>query len=200
MSELIEAAQEVQRFFQRRRWRFCIIGGVAVQRWGQPRATQDVDLSLLTGFGNEKAFIDRLLKCFPGRFPDAREFALGSRVLLCRATNGVALDISLAALPIEERIIARASKFAYAPKVKLVTVSAEDLIVLKAFADRELDWHDIRGVIARQADRLNWKLILRELEVLCDLKEDPSPLEKLERMRRHVERHLGERPEGESES
>lgn len=195
-NDLIEAAQEVQRFCQKRRWRFCIIGAVAVQRWGQPRLTQDVDLCLLTGFGNEEKVVDRLLEQFAGRLPDAREFALHNRVLLCRATNGVAVDISLAALPIEERIITRASLFAYAPRVKLVTTSAEDLIVLKAFADRDKDWHDIRGVIARQGDQLNWKLIHRELEELCDLKDDPSPMEKLESLRRRVEQSLGEEPGG----
>ena len=48
MNALYEAALEVQGFFQSRQWRFCIIGGLAVVRWGQPRATQDVDFCLLT--------------------------------------------------------------------------------------------------------------------------------------------------------
>ena len=30
------------------------MGGVALQRWGEPRLTQDVDLTLLTGFGDEE--------------------------------------------------------------------------------------------------------------------------------------------------
>lgn len=200
MSKLIEAAQEIQRFLQKRRWRFCIIGGLAVQRWGQPRTTEDVDLCLLSGFGNEEKFIDRLLEHFPGRVPDARQFALEKRVLLCQASNRVALDISLAALPLEEQIIARASRFAYAPKVTLVTVSAEDLIVLKAFADRDLDWRDIRGVIARQGRRLDWKQIRRDLEMLCELKDDSTPVTKLAAMRQHVEQSLGEQPEGDKAS
>ena len=54
MNPVFEAALEVQRFLQERHWRFCIIGGVALQRWGEPRATVDVDLTLLTGFGEEE--------------------------------------------------------------------------------------------------------------------------------------------------
>jgi hypothetical protein len=35
--------------------------------------------------------------------------------------------------------------------VPLHTCSAEDLIVLRAFADRSKDWVDIEGVIIRQS-------------------------------------------------
>ena len=58
---VLAAAEEVQAFCQEHSWRFCFIGGVVVQRWGNPRLTQDVDLTLLTSFGNEEHFIDPLL-------------------------------------------------------------------------------------------------------------------------------------------
>ena len=61
MTRLLLAALDVQTFCESRGWRFCIIGGVAVQRWGEPRVTRDVDLSLLTGLGGEEQFIDPLL-------------------------------------------------------------------------------------------------------------------------------------------
>jgi hypothetical protein len=187
MNGLFEAAQEAQQFFRKKRWRFCIIGGLAVIRWGEPRATRDVDFSLLTGLGKEEKIIDGLLGQFAGRIPDARQFALQNRVVLCQASNGIALDVSLAWFPFEEQVIARASKYTFAPRVGLVTASAEDLIVLKAVADRDQDWVDIRGVIERQQDRLELDYILRELTMLCELKEDSSPLERLEVMRRQAD-------------
>ena len=52
MTPVLVAAIEIQQFCQAREWQFCIIGGLAVLRWGEPRATQDVDITLLTGFGN----------------------------------------------------------------------------------------------------------------------------------------------------
>lgn len=183
MNALLAAARELQQFVRKRRWRCCIIGGLAVIRWGEPRATQDVDISLLTGFGKEEKLVDRLLEQFAGRIPDARQFALENRVLLCNASNGVSLDISLAGFPFEEQVIARASAFAFAPRVSLVTASAEDLIVLKALADRDKDWVDIRGVMERQGNRLVWEYIVRELTPLCELKEDLSALERLKSLR-----------------
>jgi len=54
MKDLFEVAKRVQGFLDARGWRSCVIGGVAVQRWGEPRLTRDVDVTLLTGLGNEE--------------------------------------------------------------------------------------------------------------------------------------------------
>jgi hypothetical protein len=48
------------------------------------------------------------------------------------------------------------------PGVALVTCSAEDLIVFKAFAGRERDWLDIEGIALRQRGRLDEPLIWAE--------------------------------------
>ena len=87
--------------------RFCFIGGLAVQRWGEPRVTRDVDLTLLTGFGGEDAFLDALLASYAARVDDARRFARQYRVLLLKTADGIGIDISLGALPFEERIVSR---------------------------------------------------------------------------------------------
>jgi len=39
MNSLLKAAKEVAEFMTVRRWEFCIIGGLAVQRWGEPRTS-----------------------------------------------------------------------------------------------------------------------------------------------------------------
>jgi hypothetical protein len=51
--------------------------------------------------------VDALLARFGGRRPDARDFALRYRVVLSRAANGTPLDISLGAMPYEERAVER---------------------------------------------------------------------------------------------
>ena len=107
MNGLFRAARQLQEFCDARGWRSCFIGGLAVQRWGQPRLTVDVDLTLLAGFGNEAAFVDPLLAAYEGRIPDARYFALRHRVLLLRSAGGAGIDISLGALPFEESGAAR---------------------------------------------------------------------------------------------
>jgi hypothetical protein len=183
MNPLFAAAREAQQVFRKKRWRFCIIGGLAVVRWGEPRATRDVDISLLTGFGKEEKFLDHLLTVFEGRMPDARQFALENRVLLCQASNGVPLDIALAAFPFEEQVIARASRFRFAPGVQLVTASAADLVVLKAIAGRDQDWVDVAGIVTRQGKQLDWEYVIRELTPLCELQEDDAALERLKEIR-----------------
>ena len=53
MSLLYETAREIQKLCRSSGWRFCFIGGIAVQRWGEPRFTHDADLTVFTGFGGE---------------------------------------------------------------------------------------------------------------------------------------------------
>lgn len=172
MNALFVAAAEIQAFCAAQSWRCCVIGGLAVQRWGEPRQTRDVDLTLLTGIGGEAAFIDPILTRYAGRFPEARAFALEHRVLLVESAAGVPLDISLGALPYEGRVIGRATPFEVEPGVSLTTCSAEDLTVLKAFAGRPQDWLDVEGIVARQGGSLDRRLVLSELGPLLDLKED----------------------------
>jgi len=190
MTHLFEAALEVQSFLQEQGWRFCIIGGLAVQRWGQPRATQDVDLTLLTGFGDEEGFIEKILSRFQRRRPDAKQLALAARILLVNAANGVGVDISLGGLRYEEGVVARATPFQFVPGVVLLTCSAEDLVVLKAVAERGVDWFDVEGILARQRGKLDWGYIREQLGELCEAKDSPDILDQLERLREKLESRL----------
>ena len=51
-----------------------------MQRWGEPRVTNDADLTRITGFGSQVRFIAALLKRFRARGDDAAELALQRRV------------------------------------------------------------------------------------------------------------------------
>ncbi len=188
MNEVIRAAADLQTLFVAEAWRFCFIGGVALQRWGEPRETIDVDATLLTGLGREDHFIDTLLRAYEARIADAAGFARTRRVLLLRAPSGVGLDIALGSLPFEESVVDRSSAFTFPPDVSLRTCSAEDLVVLKAFAAREKDWVDVDGVIIRQAGRLDWTYVRAQLGPLAELKEEPEILAELERRRTKLER------------
>lgn len=187
MLEVIRAASELQCLCDQEGWRCCLIGGLALQRWGEPRETIDVDLTLLTGFGGEDRFIQRLLRQFEPRIEHAAEFALTHRVLLLRARSGVGLDIALAGLPFEEQVVARATLFTFPTQVLLRTCSAEDLVVMKAFAARAKDWIDVEGIIVRQTGKLDWTYICQQLEPLVELKEAPEILCDLERRRLEFE-------------
>ncbi len=187
MNELFQAAREMHEFLAQRGWRFCVIGGLAVLRWGEPQATQDVDISLLAGFGNEREYIEPILSRFTARIPDAARFALENRVLLISASNERSIDVGLAGIPFEEHMIERASAFAFTPEVSLITCSAEDLLVLKAFAGRPRDWNAVEGILICQAGKLDWDYVNQQLPPLCKLKEDPDAPVRLEQLRKRLE-------------
>ncbi len=183
MKDILAAAAELQSFCQRQNWQFCFIGGLAVQRWSQPRYTHDADMTLLTGIGHEEVFLDGLLAQFRPRAEGEREFALRQRVVRLFSANDVPLDIALGALPFEERTVERATPWrARETRDHLITCSAEDLIVHKAFAGRGQDWIDLEGVLVRQGRKLNLEQIWDELRPLVELKEEPEILTKLQRI------------------
>lgn len=161
---------------------------MALQRWGEPRFTRDVDVTLLCPFGAEAAAVDRLLAKFRPRIEDARSLALQRRVLLLWSAGGIGVDIAFGALPFEERCVEKASDWELAPGIVLHTCSAEHLVILKAFAGRPRDWIDIESVLVRQGRSLDWRLIVDELKPLLDLRETPESLEKLRQLGSKVEK------------
>lgn len=191
LDPILAAAWALQEFCEARGWQFCFIGGIAVQRWGEPRFTADADLTLLTGFGGEESFIDPLLSHFRPRRSDAREFALRNRVLLLEAHNGTPLDVALGAVPFEENSIRRSSAFPIGDGRALTTCSAEDFLVHKVVANREKDWLDIEGVLARRWGQLDLALFRREVEPLLELRGDPEILVRFDRLHEKLRRRLG---------
>ena len=184
MIEVYRAAADLQRRCEDRGWRFCLIGGIALQRWGEPRETIDVDVTLLTGFGHEEEFVRELLSWYEARVPEPLAFALANRVLLLQAPSGVGIDVALGGMPFEESAVARATPYEFAPGIFLLTTSAEDLIVMKAFAARPKDWVDVEGIVIRQGEAIDWNYIEHHLRPLVALKEEPEILEHLARIRR----------------
>ena len=187
MNEVIRAAADLQAVCVAEGWRFCFIGGLAAQRWGEPRETVDVDLTLLTGFHDEARFVSTLIERFEPRIDHVADFVRVNRVLLLRAASGVGLDIAFGGLPFEEAAVNRSSLFTFPPDVPLRTCSAEDLLVLKAFADRPKDWVDVEGIIIRQSGRIDWSYVRAQLAPLVELKEAPEILRQLDQRRRELD-------------
>lgn len=103
-------------------------------------------------------------------------------MLLLKSASGVGIDISLGGLPFEELVVSRATQFEYLPDISLLTCSAEDIVVLKAFADRPRDWEDISGIIVRQ-ESLDWDYTNSQLLPLVEVKEAPHILERLSKLK-----------------
>lgn len=191
MRSLLQAGARVQAKLTARGLRFCFIGGIANFRWGTPRLTNDLDLTVLAGFGGEAPVISALLQEFEPRIADAEDFAWRHRVLLLRTTDGFAVDATLGAMPFEEATIARSTDAELAQGAVLRTCSATDLVVHKAFAGRPQDWADIEGVLVRQKGALAWPQLWADLSELAALKEAPELLDELERIARRAEEVVG---------
>ena len=113
MKDLFVLARQVQDFLDAHEWRSCVIGGIAVQRWGEPRLTRDVDVTLLTGLGGEEKYVDEILRRYSSRVPKGREFALKQRVMLLKGADGTGIDLALGGLPFEAKVMDRASEFEF---------------------------------------------------------------------------------------
>lgn len=187
MSEgILAAARDVQETVTEEGFEFCFIGALALQPWGEPRFTQDVDLTVLCPFGEEKEASGRLAKSLDPRFDGAIEFSAESRVFLARAANGVPVDIAYGAIEYEVRCVQRAGLFDFGEGIRLQTCSAEDLIIMKTFADRTRDWADIEGIILRQGSELKWSLIEAELMPLLSIRGGMDLWERLVDLRNRL--------------
>ena len=170
---------------------FCVIGGVALQRWGEPRFTADADLSVLVEPGREEVVAGALLGQLRARIDNPLDFARRTRVVLLQSIDGVGIDIVLAGLPYEAAVIERSSRWEIDAGTTLHTCSAEDLLVMKAFAARDKDWADVTSVLERQGSRLDLDFVREQLQPLAVAKDEPEILEQLER---RITRILGAQP------
>jgi hypothetical protein len=126
-----------------------IIGGVAASLLGTPRYTVDLDAVFLLG----AEAIPRLLhkasaQGIEPRISDPIEFARKNRVLLLRhIASATDIDLSLGILPFEVEMVKRSSVHAVG-SIRLRLPTPEDLIILKAVAQRPKDLEDIQAIAA----------------------------------------------------
>ena len=62
MNPVLGAAAEIDDLCVALGLPYCFIGGLAVLRWGEPRLTRDVDLTVVAGFGDEERVVDALTR------------------------------------------------------------------------------------------------------------------------------------------
>ncbi len=182
MLDLVQAAAKLQSELDALGLPNCVIGGLALQAWGEVRLTRDADFTVLTRFIDEEAKVGAILALVTPRRPDALAFGLQNRVLLGFVDGDISVDIGIGGFDYEEKIVERSIEVELAPSVWLRICSAEDLIVMKAFAGRDQDWTDIKGIIARQKS-LNWPQIERELPPLLEMVEEPERFDRLQALR-----------------
>jgi len=168
---LVEEAARFQDFIISNGWEFYFIGGIAVQIWGEPRLTKDIDLTVFTNLANEPAFIQKIISKYKPKFADAPQFALMERILPVLTETGVTIDISLSGFSDMSESLPRASYQPFFGDISLKICSANDLIIMKTLAGRPRDWPDIESVIIKQR-YLEWDYIEGSIRNLFEYGDD----------------------------
>ena len=177
------AAWEVGEFLSSHGIRYAIIGGLAVQIWGESRLTIDADLTISAPLDDDSSpLVSLITRQFSSRVADPAKFTQQTRMILITASNGVDVDISLALPGYEDEMFARTVEVELQSGRSIRLCSAEDLIIHKAIAGRPQDTIDIQGVIYRQGDKLNIIAIRAWLGQFSDILENREILARFEKL------------------
>jgi predicted nucleotidyltransferase len=167
---------------------FMLIGGQAVLLHGEPRLTEDIDLTLAADPGRLPSLLRVCEQAGLSILPDNVEaFVQETFVLPTRHEDSrIRVDFIFSSTPYEQQAIARAELVTLAG-VPVPFARAEDLIIHKLFAGRPRDLEDAAGVIRRKGDQLDWTYVeewIRQFAVVPGREELPERLRALRSMKR----------------
>jgi predicted nucleotidyltransferase len=193
---IFEAAVEVASVLEEQKIPYAVLGGVALQHWGEPRTTQDVDIVVLVPSDEEEPFLKRVLSRFQPRIPDALSFAKRHRVLLIATAGAIPIDLSLGIPGYEEEVMRRASGVSFAGLPPVRVVSPEDLIIHKCVAGRARDIEDIQRVLIRQQLKVDLHYIRKWLRAFAPIVDDHNVRNLFEDGLRKVRRSIRKKSDG----
>jgi predicted nucleotidyltransferase len=188
-SRIFQALASVSKWLNSENVPHAIIGGIAISLLTEPRATQDIDLTIWI----EDTPIDALLETallfdFVSRIENPTGFAAQARILLLHhRESGVAVDLSLGALPFEKEMIDSARALTIS-NIEVRVADPENLIISKAIPMRPNDVSDIDKLLTYypDVDFERIRKVVSEFQVLLDRPEYIHRLEDL--LQRHPQR------------
>jgi predicted nucleotidyltransferase len=162
---------------------FMLIGGQAVLAHGEPRLTDDIDLTLAA---TPDQLADVVGVCAAlGLTPlpsDVPRFVAETFVLPVRhGLTGFRVDFVFSSTEYERLAISRAVRIAMAG-AEVPFATAEDLLIHKLFAARPRDLEDAAGVVRRKGAALDWDYMRHWARAFADVpgrSEMPAMLEAL---------------------
>lgn len=166
-----ETALRLQKKLHEAEITFCFIGGLAIQRWGEVRRTVDIDLTAICDLGQEEEILEKLESILDPRVDNIEWMVKSARLYLGITDDGRQTDISLGYIPYEKRLMKRAVSVDFGVAEPLLCCSAEDLVILKTVAGRNIDWSDLRRIIQVSGPEIDWKLVFDELIPLLEIVE-----------------------------
>ena len=180
-----ELIARLTRELRARQLGFMLIGGQAVLLHGEPRLTQDIDVTL--GIGPNRLDVVLGVCRALGLQPipsDIEGFVRETFVLpAADPRSGIRVDLIFSTTPYEATAIGRAVWVELAGE-RVPFASAEDLILHKLFAGRARDLEDTRGVVRRKGPDLDWGYLRRwaaDFALVPGRESMPAAIEELAR-------------------
>src|SRR5262249_8605031 len=179
---LAEALRDTLRWLRKHHVRGTVIEGIAASLLGKPRFTRDVDVLVVVEDSEWGELIaDAADFGLVDRISNVLDFARESRVLLLEHDRtDVPVDVTLGVLDFEREVIQR-RKTVKLGQLLVPVPSPEDLVILKAVAQREEDLLDIKRVLQAQP-KLNLGRIREKVGEFAALLEQPEIVDQLEKL------------------
>lgn len=128
---------------------YMVIGGQAVLRYGEPRLTRDIDISLGASL-EQLGEILTLLEAH-GFVPlvEPETFVAQTMVLPCQdRETGIRVDFVFAISPYEQQALRR-TRAVTMEGTPVAFAAPEDLVIHKIIAGRPRDLEDVRGILLK---------------------------------------------------
>jgi predicted nucleotidyltransferase len=159
-----------------------LIGGIAASLLGKARFTADIDVLMLLSV---EEIPELMNKCknfgLSPRIENAEEFAQKNRMVLLRHdSSGIDVDLTMGILPFEVEIIERSQKITVG-NVTIPLPTPEDLIILKAVANRPKDLEDIKGIILANPN-LDQDRVKFWLKQFSEILENPDLWDQIQKL------------------
>jgi hypothetical protein len=171
---LLEAARDLVTALAELSISPTFIGGMAASLLAKPRHTKDLDALILFDTADAKILLDTLTRHrFRPRFDKMVELARRARmVTVLHEPTGSVVDIALGCMPFESEVQERSTQINLAG-FDIRLPSPEDLVILKAIANRPKDLEDIRNM-ARVYPGMDRDRIRFWVEQYAELLENPD--------------------------
>ena len=173
MSALEQAVGALAQRLEQQRVAYMLIGGIANLVWGEPRATLDVDASVLVEEAEWPGLIRALRRAFRVIPKKPLAFLQDTHVLPVETPQGIRIDLIWARLPYEYQAIARAITTDIAGH-RVRVCRPEDLIIHKIVSDRPKDREDVRAIVRHQGRRLDRRYLAQTVGQLSRALDQPE--------------------------
>ena len=164
--------KKTARHLDRQKIPYMIIGGQAVLLYGRPRLTRDIDITL--GVDTDKyELIERVCKKLKLRIlvENPQDFAQDTKVLPTEEPDSkVRIDFIFSFTPYEAQAIKNARQVLI-DDYPVRFASCEDIIIHKMVAGRAIDEEDVKSILPKNKDTINFVYIDKWLSEFSKIAE-----------------------------